>query len=157
MTTPVALLPPAVTALRDAIRGSLPEVTAENPDGVEVYDGPDPSRPLDPRAVTVAAAFEDDQNAIDTDRVYTGAGRNYTETLQVACSVYVGGGEDDVEAYRAEAGEILAAIADALDDDPTLGDTVARARLASATWLQGVNQAGAAVIVGFVVELVILS
>lgn len=157
MTAPVALLPPAVTALRARMRSALPEVTAENPDGVEVFDGPDSSRAFAPRAVTVAAAFEDDQDAIATERVYTGAGRNYTETLSVSCSVYVGGGEDDVETYRAEAGEILETIANALDDDPTLDDAVARARLTSATWLQGVNESGAAAVVGFLIELVILS
>lgn len=160
MTEPaVAVLPAAVTALRDVIRGALPEVTAENPDGVEVYDGPDPARPLglDPRAITVASAFEENQSAIETQRVYTGAARNYTDTLTVACSGYVGGGEESVEDYRAEMGAILAAIAEAIDDDPTLGDAVSRARLTSATWLQGLDEAGAGVIVGFLVELVILS
>lgn len=155
---PGGSVPAAVDALVTAVRAALPEPDAD--DGVEVFDGPDPTRAFAPRAVTVAAAFEDDQDAVSVDRVASGAGRHVTETLDVACSAYVGTGETDgpaIDEHRQTMGEILAAIDAKLRADPTLGDAVARAALQTATWLQGRDENGSGVIVGFVVQLVVFS
>jgi hypothetical protein len=144
----------AVDALRDTIRAALPMPDA--PDGVAVFDGPAPERAYAPRAVTIAAAFQDDQDAVEVTRTESGAGPTVTEMLTVAGSVYAGGGNVDVDGYRDEAGAILTAIEDALRADRTLGDVVALARLASAQWLQGRDSKGTGVSIGFTIELVSL-
>lgn len=138
-----------IVALRDAIRAVLP-------DDVEVFDGPAESRPWAARAVTVAAAFEDDQNAINVGREFSGARPHLIETAEVACSVYAGSGDADLDAaaeLRAAAGEILAAIDSMLRHNRTLGGVVAQARLTRADWVQGRDSAGTGVVVGFVVDL----
>jgi hypothetical protein len=146
----------SVDALRDVIRAALP--LPEVPDtGVAVFDGPAPERAYAPRAVTVAAAFQDDQDAVAVNRVESGARPSVTETLTVAGSVYAGGGNVDVDGYRAEAGAIMAAIDQALRVDRTLGGAVNLARLASAQWLQGRDTKGTGVSIGFTIELVSLS
>lgn len=156
MTIPIGFTATAVDALRDRLRASLPLPTV--PDlGVALFDGPAPQRAYAPRAVTIAAAFQDDQDAVAVARVESGARPNVTETLTVAGSVYAGGSEVDVEKYRAEAGAILTAIEDALRADRTLGGTVALARLATAQWLQGRDSKGTGVSIGFTVEMVSLS
>lgn len=164
LLTDTGTVPAAVAALRDRFRAVLPAVDPEldpaDDPGVEVFDGPDSTRPFAPRAVTIAAAFEDDQNAVDYERTETGFGPSVTETLDVACSVYVGSGAVDetaVDEHRAAAGAILQAIDDGLRSDPTLGEVTASARITSAQWLQGNDGQGAGVIVGFVVSLVVLS
>jgi hypothetical protein len=145
----------AVDALRDAIRAALPLPDAT--DGVAVFDGPAPERAYAARAVTIAAAFQDDQDAVMVDRVEYGAGPTVTERMTVAGSVYVGGGDVDVDGYRGQAGSILTAIEDALRADRTLGGAVSLARLASAQWLQGRDSKGTGVSIGFTIELVSLS
>lgn len=155
MTFPIAAGQVAVDALRDTIRAALP--LPDQPDGVQVYDGPAPERAYSPRAVTVAAAFQDDQNAVDEERVESGARPTVTTTLTVAGSVYAGGGDVDVDGYRRQAGGILAAIGAALEADRTLGGTVSLARLASAQWIQGRDAKGTGVAVGYTVQLVSMS
>jgi hypothetical protein len=155
MTLPIGLTASAVDALRDTLRAALPLPAA--PDGVALFDGPAPERAYAPRAVTIAAAFQDDQDAVTVDRVESGARPNVTETLTVAGSVYAGGGNTDVEQYRAEAGQIITVIDTALRDNRTLGGAVSLARLASAQWLQGRDAKGTGVSIGFTVELVTLS
>jgi hypothetical protein len=88
MTLPVGLASSAVDALRDKIRALLPEPPAA--DGVLVYDGPDPSRALAGRAVTVAEPFEDDQDAISEERVERGARPSVTTTWADRRSVVPG-------------------------------------------------------------------
>jgi hypothetical protein len=110
----------AVDALRDAIRAALP-TAGRRRDGVAVFDGPAPERAYAARAVTVAAAFQDDQDAVEVSAWSPAPGPTVTETLTVACSVYAGGGNVDVDGYRGEAGTILTAIEDALRADRTLG------------------------------------
>lgn len=155
MTLPIGVTATAVDALRDRIRAVLPLPDAA--DGVAVFDGPAPERVFAPRAVTIAAAFQDDQDAVAVTRVESGARPNVTETLTVAGSVYVGGGDVDVERYRTEAGQILTAIEEGLRADRTLGGAVSLARLALAQWLQGRDAKGTGVSIGFTVELVSLS
>ena len=154
MTVPFGATATAVDALRDRIRASLPLPT--EPDGVAVFDGPAPERAYAPRAVTVAAAFQDDQDAVAVTRTESGALPHVTETLTVAGSVYAGGGDVDVERYRREAGAVMTAIEDGLRSDRTLGGTVNLARLESAQWLQGRDATGTGVSIGFTVELVSL-
>jgi hypothetical protein len=144
-----------VDALRDKIVALLPQPPAA--DAVMVYDGPDPSRAFAPRAVTVAAAFEDDQDAVAVERIESGARPTVREVMAVACSVYAGGGDVDVEAHRATAGQILTAIDHGLRADRMLGGAVSMARLVSAAWLQGRDSKGAGVAIGFIVQLVVLS
>jgi hypothetical protein len=156
MTLPISDTATQVDALRDTIRVALP--APETPDtGVVVFDGPAPERAYAPRAVTVAAAFQDDQEAVAEDLAESGARPNVTTTLTVAGSVYVGGGDTNVESYRAQAGAILTAIDNALRADRTLGGAVNLARLASAQWLQGRDSNGTGVAIGYTVELVSLS
>ena len=155
MTLPISDTAAAVDALRDAIKGATAALGGVVP--VEVYDGPAPERAFAPRAVTVAAAFQDDQDAVAVERVESGARPQVTETLTVAGSVYVGGGDVDVTGYRAEAGRILLAIDDALRADRSLGGTVALARLASSQWLQGRDTKGTGVAIGYTIQLVSLS
>lgn len=155
MTLPIGATATAVNALRDQIRAVLPLPDAV--DGVAVFDGPAPERAYAPRAVTIAAAFQDDQDAVSVSRVESGARPNVTETMTVAGSVYAGGGDVDVERYRSEAGQILTAIEDGLRADRTLGGAVALARLASAQWIQGRDSKGTGVSAGFTIELVSLS
>jgi hypothetical protein len=148
----------AVDALRDAIRTALPLPDAI--DGVAVFDGPAPERASAPRAVTVAAAFQDDQDAVEVSRVESGAGPTITEVLTVAGSVFAGDGGTEpgaAERHRHAAGTILAAIEDALRVNRTLGGTVALARLASAQWLQGRDSKGSGVSIGFTIELMSLA
>jgi hypothetical protein len=152
MTLPVGLASSAVDALRDKIRALLPEPPAA--DGVLVYDGPDPSRALAGRAVTVAEPFEDDQDAISEERVERGARPSVTTTWTVAGSVYVGGGLTDADTYRDQAASILTAIDNGLRADRTLGGAVSAARLASSSWTQGRDTKGAGVAIGFTVELI---
>jgi hypothetical protein len=144
-----------VDAAVDALRAKI--ATAVGPD-VEVYDGPgtdDRSSAL--RAVTIAAAFEDDQDAIAVTRAYSGAKPRFIETLDVACSIYAGSGDSDpgaVDSLRGDASVILAGIDYALRKDRTLGGKVGQARLTSARWVQGRDAAGAGVYVGLIVSLV---
>lgn len=154
MTLPLGLTAPAVDALRDAIRAALPLPSIAN--GVAVFDGPAPERAYAARAVTVAAAFQDDQDAVLVERVERGARPNVTETLTVACSVYAGGGNADeaaLVAYRQEAASIMTAIDTALRGDRTLGGVVDMARVGTAQWLQGRDTAGTGVSIGFTVEM----
>jgi hypothetical protein len=155
VTLPIGATATAVDALRDKLRAALPLPGAV--DGVELFDGPAPERAYAPRAVTIAAAFQDDQDAVTVERLESGARPNVTETLTVAGSVYAGGGGVDVEQYRAEAGRIITQIQAALEADRTLGGAVNLARLASAQWLQGRDTKGTGVSIGFTVELVRLS
>lgn len=159
MTLPVGLTATAVDALRDKIRGLLPPVTA--PDGVEVFDGPAPEKAYQPRWVSVAAAFEDEQGgiqeAVSVERIESGARPSVTERLTVACSAYAGGGDTVLEANREAAGRLLTAVDDGLRADRTLGGAVSLARLASAQWLQGRDTKGTGVAIGYTVELVSLS
>jgi len=155
MTVLFGVTAAAVDALRDTIRAALPMPDEAN--GVAVFDGPAPERAYAPRAVTIAAAFQDDQDAVEVTRTESGAGPTVTEMLTVAGSVYAGGGNVDVDGYRDEAGAILTAIEDALRADRTLGDVVALARLASAQWLQGRDSKGTGVSIGFTIELVSLA
>lgn len=154
MTLPIGLTATAVGALRDRIRSWLP--TPEVAGGVQVYDGPDPSRAFVPRAVTVAEAFQDDQEAVLVERAESGARPSVTTTMTVSCSVYAGGGDVKVD-YRATAGSILAAIETGLSADRTLGGVVSLARLGSAQWVQGRDTKGAGAMIGFTIELVTLS
>jgi hypothetical protein len=153
MTLPIGLTASAVDALRDTLRAALPA----GADGVALFDGPAPERAYAPRAVTIAAAFQDDQDAVTVERVETGARPDVTERLTVACSVYAGGGNTDVEQYRAEAGQIITLIDTALRDNRTLGGAVSLARLVSAQWLQGRDAKGTGVSIGFTIELATLS
>lgn len=155
MTLSVGATAATVGALRDAIRAALPLPDASGA-GVHVFDGPAPERAYASRAVTVAAAFQDDQDAVMVERVESGARPSVVETVTVAGSVYVGGGDTEVEAYRAEAGGILAAIEARLRVDRTLGGVVSRARLVSSQWTQGRDVSGTGVAIGFTVELVSL-
>lgn len=152
MTLPISDTALVVDALRDLIRAALPLPGAA--DGVHVYDGPAPERAFQPRAVTVAAAFQDDQDAVAVERTESGARPTVTETLTIAGSVYAGGGDVDMERFRAEAGAILSAIETALRADRTLGGLVSLARLASAQWLQGRDTKGTGVAIGYTVDLV---
>lgn len=154
MTLPISDTATAVDALRDKIRAALPLPDA--PDGVAVFDGPLPERRFAGRSVTVAEAFQADQDAVEVTRVESGAGPSVTETLTVAGSVYVGGGDMTYGTFRSAAGAILTAIEDALRADRTLGDVVALARLASAQWLHGLDSKGAGVAIGYTIELVSL-
>lgn len=154
MTISIGATATAVDALRDRIRAVLPLPDAAA--GVSLFDGPAPERAYVPRAVTIAAAFQDDQDAVEVARVESGARPNVTETLTVAGSVYAGGGDVDVERYRAEAGQILTAIENGLRADRTLDGAVSLARLASAQWLQGRDAKGTGVSIGFTIELVSL-
>lgn len=155
MTIPIGVTATAVDALRDRIRATLPLPDAT--DGVVVFDGPAPERAFAARAVTVAEAFEDDQDAVAVTRVESGALPTITETLTVAGSVYAGGGDVNVERYRHEAGVILTAIEEALRSDRTLGGAVGLARLTSARWLQGRDSKGTGAVIGYTIELVSLS
>ncbi|WP_372728970.1 hypothetical protein [Nocardioides sp.] len=155
MTLPIGVTASAVDALRECIRAALPLPDAVG--GVTVFDGPAPERAYAPRAVTVAAAFEDDQDAVLVERVESGARPNVTETLTVAGSVYAGGGDVNVDHFRDEVGTILTAIDAALKADRTLGGVVHLARLASAQWLQGRDAKGTGVRIGFTIQLVSLS
>jgi hypothetical protein len=155
MSLPLGEVASAVDALRDKIRAVLPLPPAA--DAVLVYDGPDPSRILVGRAVTIAAPFEEDQEAVAEDRVESGARPSVTTTLTVAGSVYVGGGAVTMEAHRDAASAILTAIDAGLRADRTLGGAVSLARLATARWLQGRDEKGAGVAAGFTVELISLS
>jgi hypothetical protein len=47
---------------------------------VALFDGPAPERAYAPRAVTIAAAFQDDQDAVTVERVESGARPDVTET-----------------------------------------------------------------------------
>lgn len=152
MTLPISDTAAAVDALRDAIRSALPMPDAVG--GVAVFDGPASERAYAPRAVTVAAAFQDDQDAVTVERAESGARPNVTETMTVVGSVYAGGGDVNIEGYRTEAGQILAAIEQGLRLNRTLGGVVDMARLASAQWLQGRDTAGTGVSIGFTIALV---
>jgi hypothetical protein len=155
VTLPLGATASAVDALRDFIRELLPEPPAA--DAVLVYDGPDSSRALAPRAVTIAEPFEDDQQAVTEERVESGARPNVTTTMTVACSVYCGGGLVATQVHRDAASAILTAIDNGLRADRTLGGFTHLARLVSASWLQGRDAKGVGVAVGFTVELISLS
>ena len=148
MTLPISDTALVVDALRDLIRAALPA------DEVAVYDGPAPERAYAPRAVTVAAAFQDDQDAVMVERSESGARPNVTETLTVAGSVYAGGGDVNMDRFRTEAGGILTAIESAIRADRTLSGRVSLLRLASAQWLQGRDTKGTGVAIGYTVEAV---
>ena len=148
MTLPISDTALVVDALRDLIRAALPA------DEVAVYDGPAPERAYAPRAVTVAAAFQDDQDAVMVERSESGARPNVTETLTVAGSVYAGGGDVNMDRFRTEAGGILTAIESAIRADRTLGGRVGLLRLASAQWLQGRDTKGTGVAIGYTIEAV---
>lgn len=154
MTIPLGDTAVAVGALRDRLRATLPPTSALN--GVEVYDGPAPERAYAPRAVTVAAAFQDDQDAVTVERSESGARPTITERMTVAGSAYAGGGDVDADAARRAVSVMLTAIEDALRADRTLGGVVNMARLASAQWLQGRDTKGLGVMAGFTIELVVL-
>jgi hypothetical protein len=155
VTLPVGITSSAVDALRDKIRDLLPEPPAV--DAVLVFDGPDPARAFAARAVTVGEPFQEDQEAVAEERVESGARPNVTTRWTVAGSVYVGGGLVSIETHRDAASAILTAIDDGLRADRTLGGAVHLARLGSASWLQGRDDKGAGVAIGFTVELVRLS
>ena len=155
MTIPISIGRVAVDALRDVIRAALP--MPNQPDGVQVFDGPAPESAYAPRAVTVGAAFQDDQNSVDEERIETGARPMVTTTLTVAGSVYAGGGNVNVDDYRREAGRIFATISAALEADRTLGGVVTLARLSSAQWIQGRDSKGTGVAIGYTVQLVSLA
>lgn len=155
MTLPIGEAGAAVVALRDKIRSLLPEPPEE--DAVLIFDGPDASRRLAGRAVTVAEPFQEDQEAVSEVREESGARPNVTMRWTVAGSVYAGGGVVTMEDHRDAATAILTAIDNGLRADRTLGGEVHLARLASASLLQGRDAKGAGVAIGFTVELVKLT
>lgn len=151
----MSTLDAGIAALRAAFRAALPAPDAA--DGVEVFDGPAEGRAWAPRAVTVASAFEDGQNAVAVARSFSGARPHVIETVEVACSVYVGSGDADegaVAVLRTAADAIFAALDGALRADRTLGGVVGSARITRADLIQGRDSSGTGVIVGFVVALV---
>lgn len=155
MTLPLGATGEKVDALRSKIRSLFPEPPA--PDAVALFDGPDKARLLAPRAITIAEPFQEDQDGITEERVERGAGPTVTTMLTVAGSVYVGGGPTTkLEDHRAAASAILSAIDAGLRADRTLGGVVSAARLGSASWLQGRDEKGAGVAIGYTIELVIL-
>lgn len=154
MSLPISDTATAVGALRDLIRSVLP--LPDEPAGVAVFDGPAPERRFAGRAVTVAEAFQSDQEAVMVDRVESGARPTITETVTVAGSVYVGGGDTVYATFRDQAGAILAAIEAGLRADRTLGGAVNLARMSSAQWLHGRDGKGAGVAIGYTVEMVSL-
>jgi hypothetical protein len=147
-----------VSALRDLIAAAVAPL-ADDTGEVVVWDGPASAavdRPYAARSVTVASAFEDDQEAVAFERVETGYARRRTETATVACSVYAGTGdtgEDSPDAMRQAAAEVLQAIDDGLSADPTLGGRVARMGIDAARWVQGIDEGGTGVYIGFTVVL----
>lgn len=140
----------AVDALAATWRSAL---TIAGLTDVRVFDGPDANRQMAGKAVTVAAAFEDDQDSVSVTREERGARPTVTEVVDVACSVYVGSGEVDVDAHRANAGVILSVLEASLAANRTLGGVVNLARVASTQWMQGRDQKGAGVAVGLVVNM----
>jgi hypothetical protein len=155
-----------VDALRDLIAAAVnhldlgEDVPPDAVDGVtvRVFDGPSTAtdRPYAARSVTVAAAFEDDQDAVSVTRTTSGYGRRVTEEATVACSVYAGSGNTEgvgVDRLRADAAAVLQAIDDALAADPLLGGRVARCGIDGARWVQGADPNGVGVYIGFTVTL----
>jgi hypothetical protein len=161
VTSPLAVAGD-VDALRDLIAGAvnhlnLGDDVPPDVDGitVRVFDGPSSStdRPYAARSVTVAAAFEDDQDAVSVTRTESGYGSRITEEAVIACSVYAGSGDLSVDRLRADAAGILQAIDDALTADRFLGGRVARARIDGGRWVQGADDQGVGVYIGFTVSL----
>lgn len=148
MTTALWDVAADLTALRDLIADAAGE-------DVEVFDGPSEAggRAYAPRSVTVAAAFEDDQDAVSFERTMSGYAQRRTETAVIACSVYAGSGDAPVEDLRAQAQETLAAIDRTLLENGTLGGRVARAGIDAVRWVQGADEAGVGVYIGFTVVL----
>lgn len=149
----------AVDALRDTWRNALivagllhdPQLRGD----VQVFDGPDANRQLAGRSVTVAAAFEDDQDAVTVAYEERGARPTVTEVVDVACSIYVGSGDgiQQIQDHRTDAGAILLVLTSALSADRTLGGLVHSVRIASTSWMQGRDEQGTGVAVGLVVNM----
>jgi hypothetical protein len=130
----------AVSALHDLVLGAVPADT-------EVFDGPADDRAYAARAVTVAAAFEDDQNAVTVERTFSGARPVCRETMEVACSVYAGSGDagdDAADLLRASAGAIALRHRRGPAGRPDPGRRRGeRSAISRADWLQGVDDARA--------------
>lgn len=143
-------IPAALVALQTRIQLAL---TTAGLTDVQVFNGPDANRGMAMKAVTIASAFEDDQDAVSYTREERGAGMRVLEDVTVACSVYAGSGDLDMDAHRTVAGQILTAIESAIASDRQLGGAVALARISTAQWMQGVDENGAGVAIGIVINL----
>lgn len=158
MTLSIGAVPTAVDALRDRFKAALTAAAAVDIDmvGVELFDGFDTTADYTGKAVTVAAAFEDEQNAVNVTRAETGATARVSMDADVACSVYAGSGADDrdaIDRHRDMAGKILGVLEAALAADRRLGGAVALARITSTQWLQGRDEQGTGAAIGFIVQL----
>jgi len=158
VTTPTNRYPPAVNALAAAFTAALPAPPA--PDGVEVRLGVHLHPAYAARAVTVAMTFDEALNSVSVDRTETGAGRRVTESIDVACSLFVGGegGAPDFDGWRAAAGDLLQVLDDAMRDDQALNDVVARTHRTFTRWIDWFDESGGAmgVIVDFIANLVVM-
>lgn len=143
-------VPAAVDALQSVWRSALDAASLTD---VQLFDGPDASRQTAGKSVTVAAAFEDDQDAVTITLEESGAGPSVVEVIDVACSIYAGSGEVDVQQHRLDAGAIYLALDSSLRVNRTLNGTVNSARISSMSWLQGRDTKGAGVAVGLVVSM----
>ncbi|RBY82671.1 hypothetical protein [Blastococcus sp. TF02A-26] len=151
----------AVDVVADLLNTVAATAQIIDPDGqaldVVVFDGPDGRAEYAPIWLAVGTPWQDDQQAVTTVEETLGAGRRARVTHSVACTGYVASGALDFTEWRRQAGQLLAAVRAHLDGDPTLSDQVARARLGADRQLAEVaDQQGAAVMIGFTVELVLL-
>lgn len=158
MTSPVDTVAPAVIELEAALTRALPAPPAE--DAVRVFVGVDINREWVPRALVVAASFDEDISAISVDRRPSGARPHFIETVSVACSLYVGdAGKPKFETWRTTAGEILGVLDTALRKDAALKAVVPRARRGFTRWIDWLDEDGGriGVICDFVVELMAIT
>jgi hypothetical protein len=148
-------MPAAVTALRDAWVRALPVPPA----GFVVHLGVAPDRPFVPRQVTVAAAWDADMEAVSVEQSESGAARRLTLTMDVACSVFVGGGGvPSMDVWRVEVGDALNLLDGAMRSDIELRKVVALARRGYTRWWDWWDTDGGPVgsVADFVVGLTVL-
>lgn len=147
-----------VTDLLRQVAAAARIVSADGrPLSVVVFDGPTEGAEYAELWLAAGAPWQDEQQAVTTLEELVGAGRRSIVTHSVACSAFAASGGLDLPEWRRLVGELLAVLRDILRRDRTLAGRVALARL-GADRQQSViaDEQGAAVMIGFTVELVLL-
>jgi hypothetical protein len=154
----IVITAPAVTAVTAAIRGALVGDLAD----WTVLDGIDAQQAYLTKSLTIGGRWDPDAEAFtsqETVRVESeahGAGRRLIESTSIDCLAYSGGGNDDFEAHRGALNDALTAVRTALDDVGSVEGSFAAAALATQTWAQVLDPAGAGVMAMFTITVTVL-
>lgn len=137
------------------VAAKLIELAKEQlPAGVEVIDGPNAGddSTLANDVMMIGHGTDTEPGFTSTFGQLPGLGGGYVEEISVVCFISCYSGDEDMKARRERAGELLALVMEALDENVTVDDTWDHARLGDQmVWYPLHNGEGTSCAVGFTI------